>query len=55
MWAEREEAPEILLSASAEYQDLLDKLESNSLSGQEGRRRAGGTTVNSSVIAVRPE
>jgi hypothetical protein len=40
MWAEREEAPEILLSASAEYADLLDKLESQSLPGQRGRRFA---------------
>ena len=55
MWAEREEAPEILLSASAEYQDLLDKLESHSLSGQEGRRMAGGTTSGSSLSAVVPE
>ena len=55
MWAEREEAPEILLSASAEYQDLLDKLESHSLSGQEGRRMAGGTTSGSSLSAVGPE
>jgi hypothetical protein len=38
MWAEREEAPEILLASSAEYQDLLDKLESQSLPGQRGRR-----------------
>jgi len=52
MWAEREEAPEILLSASAEYQDLLDKLESHSLSGQEGRRRSAKTTINSTVDAI---
>jgi len=38
MWAEREEAPEILLASSAEYQDLLDKLESQSLPGQRNRR-----------------
>ena len=38
MWAEREEAPEILLSASAEYQDLLDKLEARSLPDQRMRR-----------------
>ena len=38
MWAEREEAPEILLGSSAEYQDLLDKLESQSLPGQRIRR-----------------
>ena len=38
MWAEREEAPEILLASSAEYQDLLDKLESQSLPGQRARR-----------------
>jgi len=38
MWAEREEAPEILLASSAEYQDLLDKLESQALPGQRTRR-----------------
>ena len=38
MWAEREEAPEILLASVAEYQDLLDKLESQSLPGQRNRR-----------------
>lgn len=37
-WAEREEAPEILVASSAEYQDLLDKLESQSLPGQRARR-----------------
>lgn len=38
MWAEREEAPEILLASSAEYQDVLDKLESHSLPNQRARR-----------------
>lgn len=38
MWAEREEAPEILLAASAEYQDILDKLEARSLPDQRMRR-----------------
>ena len=37
-WAEREEAPEILLSSSAEYSDLLDKLEAQSLPDQRLRR-----------------
>jgi hypothetical protein len=38
MWAEREEAPDILISASAEYADLLDKLESSQLPSQKPRR-----------------
>jgi len=38
MWAEREEAPEILLSSAAEYQDVLDKMESHSLPFQTPRR-----------------
>ena len=38
MWAEREEAPEILLASSAEYSDILDKLEAQSLPDQRLRR-----------------
>jgi len=44
MWAEREEAPEILLAASAEYQDVLDKLESQSLPEQRRRRLSSSDT-----------
>jgi len=44
MWAEREEAPEILLAASAEYQDVLDKLESQSLPEQRRRRLSSADT-----------
>jgi len=55
MWAEREEAPEILLASSAEYQDLLDKLEADSLPGQKWRRMSSETTEVSSVMAVKPE
>lgn len=43
MWAEREEAPEILLASAAEYADLLDKLEAHSLPNQSGRRMASVT------------
>ena len=38
MWAEREEAPEILLASSAEYSDIRDKLEAQSLADQRLRR-----------------
>ena len=50
MWAEREEAPEILLAASAEYQDVLDKLESQSL--PEQRRRRLSTADTEEVVQV---
>ena len=45
MWAEREEAPDILVGASAEYADVLDKLESNSLPVQRTRRLASSDTT----------
>jgi hypothetical protein len=45
MWAEREEAPDILIGASAEYADVLDKLESNSLPVQRTRRLASSDTT----------
>lgn len=51
MWAEREEAPEILLASAAEYADLLDKLESHSLPSQGARRMASVTED----ISVMPE
>jgi hypothetical protein len=51
MWAEREEAPEILLASVAEYQDLLDKLESQSLPGQRNRR-FGNLDVNEVVQPI---
>ena len=44
MWGEREEAPEILVASSAEYADLLDKLESQSLPGQGSRRFSSADT-----------
>jgi len=49
MWAEREEAPEILLASSAEYQDLLDKLETQSLPGQRWRRFSQSDTIETVV------
>ena len=52
MWAEREEAPEILLASSAEYQDLLDKLESHSLPGQSNRRTAASTSAAGDLHVV---
>ena len=51
MWAEREEAPEILLASAAEYADLLDKLEAHSLPHQKPRRMASVTDN----IAIIPE
>jgi hypothetical protein len=51
MWAEREEAPEILLGSVAEYQDLLDKLESQSLPGQRNRR-FGNLDVNEVIQPI---
>ena len=50
MWAEREEAPDILISASAEYADILDKLESSQLPAQKGRRLAS----NDQELVIRP-
>lgn len=49
MWGEREEAPEILLASSAEYQDLLDKLETQSLPGQRWRRFSESDTIETVV------
>ena len=46
LWAAREEAPEILLSASAEYADMLDKLESSRLPGQRTRRMSTSDETN---------
>jgi len=37
-YAENEDAPEILSGALAEFEDLLDKLESDQLPGQKNRR-----------------
>ena len=37
-YAESEDAPEILAGALAEFEDLLDKLEADQLSGQKSRR-----------------
>ena len=37
-YAENEDAPEILAGALAEFEDLLDKLESDQLPGQKNRR-----------------
>ena len=51
MWAEREEAPDILIASSAEYADLLDKLESSQLPGQKARRLSS----NDEKLVVRPE
>ena len=51
MWAEREEAPDILIASSAEYADLLDKLESSQLPGQKARRLSS----NDQHLVVRPE
>jgi len=50
MWAAHEDAPEILQSASAEYIDLLDKLEARSLPHQSNRRKARATVD----MTVRP-
>ena len=50
MWAEREEAPDILISASAEYADILDKLESSQLPAQKARRLAS----NDQELVIRP-
>jgi hypothetical protein len=54
MWAEREDAPEILLASSAEYQDILDKLEAHSLPDQGARRSAASSTFQVS-FSVQPE
>ena len=51
MWAEREEAPDILISASAEYADILDKLESSQLPAQKGRRLAS----NDQELVIQPQ
>ena len=51
MWAEREEAPDILIASSAEYADLLDKLESSQLPAQKARRLSS----NDQHLVVRPE
>jgi hypothetical protein len=51
MWAEREESPEILIASSAEYQDLLEKLESQSLPGQR-ERRFGNVDVSQVIQAI---
>ena len=51
MWAEREEAPDILIASSAEYADLLDKLESSQLPAQKARRLAS----NDEKLVIRPE
>ena len=37
-YAENEDAPEIMTGALAEFEDLIDKLESDQLSGQKNRR-----------------
>ena len=50
MWAEREEAPDILISASAEYADILDKLESSQLPAQKARRLSS----NDQELVIRP-
>ena len=51
MWAERDESPEILIASSAEYQDLLEKLESQSLPGQR-ERRFGNVDVSQVIQAI---
>lgn len=40
MYADREDAPELVSGGTAEYADLLEKLEAAYLPGQDGRRRS---------------
>ena len=54
MWAEREDATEILLASSAEYQDILDKLEAHSLPNQ-GTRRSASSDTFSINLSIQPE
>jgi hypothetical protein len=49
MYADREDAPELVNGATAEYPDLLEKLEASQLEGQLNRRRS--TTPDEHVSA----
>jgi len=49
-YAESQGAPEVLMSAQIEFDDLLDKLEAKYLPNQEGRRQA-----DPGMMVVRPE
>jgi len=49
-YAENEDAPEILAGALAEFEDLLDKLESDQLSGQKNRRFSRAQNIDSFTV-----
>ena len=49
-YAEHENAPEVLIGATTEYNDLLDKMEAKYLDGQKSRRLARNEN-----LVVRPE
>ena len=49
-YAEAEDAPEILAGALAEFEDLLDKLEADQLSGQKNRRFSRAQNIDSFTV-----
>ena len=49
-YSENEDAPEILAGALAEFEDLLDKLEADQLSGQKKRRVSRAQNIESFTV-----
>ena len=49
-YSEAEDAPEILAGALAEFEDLLDKLEADQLSGQKNRRFSRAQNIDSFTV-----
>ena len=49
-YAENEDAPEIMAGALAEFEDLLDKLESDQLPRQKNRRFSSAQNLDNFVV-----